>query len=237
MSFTPEVYERIREGAKRSAARIVPVVHKLVKPHSVIDVGCGEGWFARAFVEAGVEYVVGVDETVEDGCHDGVTFKKRTLPTGLVEDYDLAVCLEVAEHLPEGDADHLVRSLCECAKVVLFSAAIPNQGGLGHVNEQWPSYWRKLFSAHDYSCTDALRWVFWDDVRIEPWYRQNLLLFAPVELLSERLLKVEWHLGAAAVVHPDIYGWRIEERDRLHRILYAPSGVGGEDDGTVWNGP
>ncbi len=234
MSFTPEVYEQIREGAKRSANVIVPHVHRILKPDTVLDVGCGEGWFAREFAKLGCK-VVGADESVEnDGAViDGVAFIKRTLPTGFNSNYDLAVCLEVGEHLPEEDADHLVRSLCEAAPLVLFSAAIPNQGGLGHVNEQWPDYWRKLFALHDYSAADWPRWDFWNDGRVEPWYRQNMLLFGAVELLASRLCKVEWHLGCDSVVHPDIYGWRIEERDRLHKILYAPGG----DDGTVWNGP
>ncbi len=241
MSFTPDVYEKIREGAKRSAAVIVPAVHKLVRPDTVIDVGCGEGWFAREFAKLGCE-VVGADESVAEedsgSVIDGVTFFKRTLPQGFTMNYDLAVCLEVAEHLPEEDAGRLVRSLCEAAPVVLFSAAIPNQGGLGHINEQWPAYWASLFRLHDYTVAD-IRDRFWDDGRIEPWYRQNLLIFGSLAadwMTNSRLRELSelpTTKKPCALVHPDIYGWRVEERDRLHKILYAP----GDDDGTVWNGP
>ena len=218
MTFTTEDYERIRDGAQRSAAIIVPFLHRVLEPDTVIDVGCGEGWFAREFAKQGCK-VVGADEGVEeDGAViDGVTFIKRTLPTGFTFTYDLAVCLEVAEHLPEKDAAALVRSLCEAAPLVLFSAAIPNQGGHGHINEQWPSYWRKLFSANGRACADWPRWDFWRDDRIDPWYRQNIVLFGEVELLCEKLRKEEWHLGCESVVHPDIYGWRIAERDELRR--------------------
>jgi len=39
-------------------------------------------------------------------------------------------------------------ALVKAAPVVLFSAAIPLQGGTEHVNEQWQSYWAKLFAEH-----------------------------------------------------------------------------------------
>jgi hypothetical protein len=54
------------------------------------------------------------------------------LPEHLVGRFDLAVCLEVAEHLPPERAESFIRELCDLAPVVLFSAAIPGQGGTGH---------------------------------------------------------------------------------------------------------
>ena len=110
MTFTPEIYEAIDAGCERSAAVIVPLVYDLIRPKSVIDVGCGTARFARAFAAIGCA-VAAVDESVGDGSQaDGVLFFRRTLPTDLGKrdqgsrlspGYDLAVCLEVAEHLPE----------------------------------------------------------------------------------------------------------------------------------------
>jgi hypothetical protein len=91
--------------------------------------------------------------------------------------FDLAVCLEVAEHLPASRAALFVADLVKLSPVVLFSAAIPGQPGVHHVNCQWPAYWADLFAFHGYGCRDEYRWPLWDDDRIESWYRQNVLIF------------------------------------------------------------
>jgi hypothetical protein len=114
------------------------------------------------------------------------------------------VSLEVAEHLPESRAASFVADLCRLAPVVLFSAAIPGQGGTGHVNEQWPGYWADLFGARGYSVSGALRWRIWNDCRVCNWYSQNMLV-ASIEpgLLTELF----YHPLAEPipVVHPILY--------------------------------
>jgi hypothetical protein len=75
--------------------------------------------------------------------------------------FDLAICLEIAEHLPESCADALIKFLSELAPAVLFGAAIPGQGGVNHINEQWQSYWVAKFSRHQlYAPKDNKRMVF-----------------------------------------------------------------------------
>ena len=58
--------------------------------------------------------------------------------------FDLALCLDVTEHLPRECADPLVTLLTSLAPVVAFSAAIPVQDSYNHVNCQWPAYWFRL---------------------------------------------------------------------------------------------
>jgi hypothetical protein len=96
----------------------------------------------------------------------------------------------VAEHLNQNVADTFVDSLCRHSDVVLFSAAVPGQGGTHHVNEQWPSYWAARFSAREYECFDILRNRIWADERVDWWYRQNLLLFATGEAKAQ--LAKQW---------------------------------------------
>ena len=67
--------------------------------------------------------------------------------------------------------------MCKLSDVVLFSAAIPGQGGTHHLNERWPSYWANLFGSAGYDVLDVVRANIWDDARVEWWYRQNLLVF------------------------------------------------------------
>jgi hypothetical protein len=98
-------------------------------------------------------------------------------PFSLSERFDLAISLEVAEHLPRRSASGFVRSLCQLAPIVLFSAAVPGQGGEHHVNEQWPEYWRQAFANHHFVMFDPFRPLLWHDERVAFYYRQNLFLF------------------------------------------------------------
>ena len=172
-------YDTIRAGAQASAAVVVPLVLDHFHPYTVLDVGCGEGWWATAFAELGGCEVIGMDYPNDTTAR---LLGGRFLPVDLAHAsfsqlarVDLAVALEVAEHLPPGRADSFVEDLCVVAPVVLFSAAIPGQGGTGHINEAWPAYWVEKFRANGYAVSGALRWHIWGDDRVENWYRQNLL--------------------------------------------------------------
>jgi hypothetical protein len=91
--------------------------------------------------------------------------------------FDLVVSLEVAEHLPKESAAGFVESLTRLAPVVLFSAAIPFQGGEGHLNEQWPEYWARLFEARGYAPVDCLRRRVWQSPNVSWYYAQNVLIY------------------------------------------------------------
>lgn len=180
--YDKRFYDTIRPGCQQSATAVAPAFLRLLRPwepSSVLDVGCGEGWWAHAFVTMGVERAVGLD--VGDVASPAPDVERHTCdltkPWPVTEGFDLAVSLEVAEHLPESAADGFVASLCAAAPVVLFSAAIPRQGGTGHVNCQPPSYWAEKFAAHGYECNDRLRQIVWEWTSVEPWYRNNILTF------------------------------------------------------------
>lgn len=174
--FDASVLAHIREGAQTSAAIVAPVVQELVQARSVVDLGGGEGWWAHAFATLGAR-AVSVDSAPLERPAPDVRHIRHDLgePFSSLERFDLALCLEVAEHVDANASDGLVASLCSAAPVVLFSAAVPGQGGDNHVNEQWPEFWVERFERCGYRCSGALRWRFWSDDRIEPWYRQNLL--------------------------------------------------------------
>lgn len=207
MTYNARFYDAIRDGVRSSAAVVVPVVMWHLGPRSVVDVGCGEGWWAAEFARNGCD-VLGIDGAHVDPA-PGVPFTAHDLelPLAGFGHHDLAVCLEVAEHLSPGRASGFVGDLCQLADVVLFSAAIPGQGGAGHVNEQPASYWVGLFEQRGYAVSGALRWEIWDDTRVACWYRQNLLVAAKGPrrtggLFSEPLAP-PWD-----VVHPDLFDAR-----------------------------
>lgn len=187
--YSEHFYERYNESSRLSAAVVVPYLIEWFDPVSVVDVGCGEGVWLSVFRELGVSDVRGLDGDyvnrsrlkIPAECFTACDLSKP-LPTG--HKCSLVMSLEVAEHLPEDSAVELVTSLCELSDVVVFSAAIPFQGGTDHINLQWQGYWAGLFSAKGYVVIDALRPLIWDDDRVSFWYRQNTLVYVKKERLE-----------------------------------------------------
>ena len=204
-------FERLAHGARPSAAAVIPLVIKLARPGSVLDVGCGVGSWLAEWISAGVPDVLGLDGDYVDRAALGVpaaNFRSADLshPFSLGRRFDLVQSLEVAEHLDESCADGFVASLTAHADTVLFSAAIPGQGGTHHVNEQWPSYWIAKFARHGFRAFDVIRPAIWAEPMIEYWYRQNTLLFSST---------LTFDVGPTCidVVHPDFWAAH-QEADR-----------------------
>ncbi|NUO79292.1 class I SAM-dependent methyltransferase [candidate division KSB1 bacterium] len=194
--YTKKFFKAIEHGSQRSAEEIVPLVLELSQPRSVIDVGCGVGTWLKVFKQHGVHEVLGVDGSYVDQSllqiskEEFLPFDLRK-PLRLDKKFDLVLSLEVAEHLPPECADTFVASLVGLGSVVLFSAAIPFQGGTNHVNAQWPDYWMQKFQSRGYVPVDCLRRRIWQNQNVEWWYAQNLLLYVEHRRLAEypRLLQ------------------------------------------------
>jgi SAM-dependent methyltransferase len=181
-------FEEMNGRVLMSAETVVPLVIKLLEPASVVDIGCGIGTWLSVFRARGVGEILGVDGSYINQAKlliPAALFKPMdlTMPITLPHRFDLAVSLEVAEHLPARCAAQFIESLCQAAHAVLFSAAIPGQGGTHHVNEQWPEYWRRLFARRAFRMFDPFRPVLWYDETVAACYRQNLFLFVHEDLL------------------------------------------------------
>lgn len=166
-----------------SARVIVPRLMGLLRPGSVLDVGCGTGAFLAELARSGVRECVGVDGEYVPREHlmirpDQFRSADLTMPLDLGRRFDVVISLEVAEHLPESAAQDFVRSLARHGDLVIFSASIPGQYGRHHVNEQWPSYWARFFEAEGLAVYDGLRQELWGRSEVSWWYRQNLFVFA-----------------------------------------------------------
>ncbi len=169
-----------------SARALVPRLVELFAPRSVIDIGCANGLWLEAFRENGVKAARGIDgpwvprDQLRIPAEDFITIDLQHCPlpyrlgaTG--ERHDVLLCLELLEHLPAPRADALVAAMCALSDTLLVSVAVPQQGGRGHVNEQWPDHWRERFAAQGFVACDFIRFACWNDARIAPWYRQNLI--------------------------------------------------------------
>jgi len=191
-----------QNGALRSARRMLPIVFDLTRPRTMVDVGCGIGAWAKAAKELGC-VITGLDGDWVP--RDQLLIDERefvasdlSAPAPLSTQFDIAVSLEVAEHLPSGVAERFVRFVTSLAPVVLFSAAVPWQRGTGHVNEQFPAYWAELFQRCGFAPLDVIRPRCWYDQEIEFYYRQNVLLF----VTQSHIVDVEAAARLRPVLHP-----------------------------------
>jgi len=216
--YTASGLDEIASGSLRSAEVVVPIVHEIFQPTSVLDVGCGLGFWLRVWQKAGVEDIYGLDG-------GEVTWDKLVIPVekfqlinlgslfDLGRRFSVVQSLEVAEHLPENSAVDFVQSLTRHGDVVLFSAAIPGQGGYHHLNEQWPSYWAAIFKNCHFLAADIIRPRIWNDRNVRVWYRQNALVF----IHESRAAQFESHpssiwptFQAFNLVHPDLFRSKID---------------------------
>jgi len=200
----------------RSARCVVPFVIDLIHPQSVIDVGCGLGGWLSVFNECGVNDILGIDGDYVETDRLNIplsSFRAQNLTNSLdISGYfDLAVSLEVAEHLPSSFAKLFINSLTSLAPVVLFSAAVPGQPGTQHINCQWPEYWAHLFYQNNFVLFDCLRSKFWNNKGVDWWYSQNMFLFVNASYLdrypSLAIFDYLSYLDSPpiAMIHPDLY--------------------------------
>lgn len=224
--------DQVEESAK-SASVILPLVFAHWRPTSLIDIGCGQGAWLAAAEALGVAELVGLDGDWVDRSSlrsARMAFRPTDLSGRITLDrrFDLALSVEVAEHLPREAAERFVQALCDAADVVLFGAAVPQQGGTEHVNEERASRWGARFAARDYDTFDLIRPAVWDDARVSWWYRQNCLLYV------KRGTPAHAVFAAAPLppmprdlVHPEAFerkvAWYVQERARLQHWLAHPT--------------
>ncbi|HAU99220.1 MAG: hypothetical protein UX04_C0001G0085 [Microgenomates group bacterium GW2011_GWF2_45_18] len=182
-SYDVKFYDEQRAGSLKSAKEIIPFLEKLLHPKSVIDVGCGIGAWLSVWERLG-KRVQGIEGKWIDAVKTEIKKDKiKVYDLNLVNriEYsdraDLVQCLEVAEHLHPSQSKNLVKFLTSLSNVVFFSAAIPFQGGVDHINERNQSYWEQLFADSNFEKIDCIRSVFWDNTRVEWWYAQNAFLY------------------------------------------------------------
>ncbi len=239
--YSKEFYKSLLTGSQQSAREIIPLIMEMVQPKSVVDVGCGTGGWLAVFKELGIQDYLGIDGEYVDPKMLQIPQEKFLAfdlkqPLPIEKKFDLVVSLEVAEHLPLEVAEMFVNSLTHMGEVVLFSAAIPFQGGVGHINEQWPDYWVNIFQKQGYAVADCLRKKIWNNPKVEFWYAQNILVFAQQSCLEKYPLLAkevrETTIDMLAIVHPNAYRnvcWALERESQQrssnnYHVPFAYSG-------------
>lgn len=213
--YTAAFYEELENNSYKSAKAILPFVNEQVHPKSVIDIGCGTGeWLKVWSADFGITDYKGVEGPYVKNEFIKIDPDKlvlHDLKQAYTENrkYDLAMSLEVGEHLPEAVSENYVKSLTLLSDVVLFSAALPGQEGTYHINEQYPEFWAALFLKFNFLPVDFLRPLLWNLPGVEYWYKQNMLMFIYKNKLSSfPYLEQNSHTVNPHFLfrlHPDLY--------------------------------
>lgn len=196
-------YSSRDELTSYSANKILSIIAEHIAVTSVIDFGCGVGTWLKQAEVMGATNVVGVEGPwLQDNMFvsEGRLFKRNfDNPIDFNEIFDLAISLEVAEHVKEANADIFLDSICRCSDHVLFGAAIKGQGGNGHINEQSQSYWINKFESRGYKVCDCIRPKIWDNAKIPFWYKQNIFFFQKDNSIKNCVVM------PADLVHPELF--------------------------------
>jgi len=225
--YSPKFFLEQMPNSLRSASVIVPLVLSRIKVKSVIDIGCGVGTWLSIFSKHGVKEIKGIDGPwvnqeallIPKNAFMATDLKKQL---SLGRTFDLVVSLEVAEHLPPASAETFVANLTRHGSIILFSAAIPFQGGTDHLNERWQEYWADLFKKQGYVAIDYIRPLVWSDKRVSFFYAQNMLLFVKKsEIGRSKLTKElrETRQQQLSIVHPERYALIGRERKNLSHYI------------------
>lgn len=228
-NYSDVFYKRQKRGSSISAGKILPVVFEQLSfmPKSVVDVGCGIGTWLEACEQLGINDYIGMDGNYvnrESLLIDAKKFIPVDLAAnfGLNRIFDLVISLEVAEHLSKNSSSQFVENLTKLGDVVLFSAAIPGQGGTNHINEAFPDFWINLFEKNGFYLLDVVRKQIWQDKEIDFWYRQNILIFAKHTVLNDNLFFIKNQTSVNYRIpyyydriHPELYMIYVNEKVKL----------------------
>ena len=152
---------------------------------SAIDVGCANGFLMEGLAAegksiAGIELSPAVLEVLPAELHDRVEVGDFSTANG---SWDLACCIEVAEHIEPDRSEELVAKVAELAeRWIYFTAAPPGQTGRGHINCRPHAEWLAWFAAAGWAVdevrTRALRSRL-SSLSQAPWLERNSFLLAP----------------------------------------------------------
>lgn len=184
-----ETHQHDKVRRYETALRCLRQVRRVRPFASAVDFGCGIGVWLCAAKALGATKVLGLEgEWIKNSAHmlaedEMVVLDLQGAALDFKKIFDLAISIEVGEHLIPAAADAYCDSLCRSADFILFSAAIPGQGGVDHVNEQPPRYWVDKFWARDFVPLELLRPYIAGDAHILPWIRQNIMAFVAYDVL------------------------------------------------------
>ena len=185
--YDDSYYEkRIREPWISEGREFSKQLDSVFDPDSVIDFGCGAGnhllYFSES-VDARIKGVEGNSKALQHALVDEIEIADLRQPHETVEQYDLVLSIEVAEHIPEKYVDNFLETLTRAGETVVITAAPPGQQGIHHVNCQPRDYWIDKFDEKGYSYQGEAVEQIRENLQLErtQWIEDNLFVFTQRE--------------------------------------------------------
>jgi len=164
------------------AKRLTSWIKDNLNPQKVLDLGCGPGTYVECFRDQGVN-AIGYDTDVRVKDKNYLVCKSLF---DVDETGDVVLCMEVAEHIDSSENLNIVQSMTKTLStggILIWTAAKPGQGGVGHINCQNKIYWEALFATQSLKrCLDIEEQLAdsMKDGYHMGWFVQNLLVYKRV---------------------------------------------------------
>lgn len=232
--YKEQFYANRDDHTRYSAERILSIIlTEITTPQNVVDIGCGVGTWLSVAQSLGVASIDGYDGpwVVKDYLQiPAARFHENDLAEQLALEtqFDLGISLEVFEHLPADIACQRLDHVLEHCRFMLFGAAVPQQGGTGHINERPQSYWHDYIIQRGFVGYDLVRPQVWADPKIPYWYKQNPLFYVrsgEVQNLSDNLARYKVSDQTLLdVIHPGLLNkhWRRRQPKSLIERIKKP---------------
>src|SRR5262249_14369825 len=198
------------------------------RPATVLDVGCGPGHLSRALAARGAQVVALDFYSKPDFREERISFHRcdlnsrddlRTVSLAFPRLFDVAVCLEVVAHLKPEISDDIVDFLCKHARAVVFSAAVPSQGGLGQINCQPREAWHERFVRQGFQLVHRVRPNLIANSELASWFRFNIMDYSTsVHAITQHTEPVHSLLLVDSILTSEFFIQRRERDAALIRL-------------------
>ena len=179
----PIDYNVLDGEEKPMAKSIAGWVKDNINPKNVLDIGCGPGTYVEELIAQGIDaHGIDIDERVI-----GKDYLSQTSIFDNTETADLVTCYEVLEHIDPMYGDKCVKALIDAVEpggTLIFTAAQPGQGGVGHINCRKKEYWLSKLSEeliYHPGLTDdlkiALKTCRYNQETFMGWFIKNVMVF------------------------------------------------------------
>ncbi len=188
--YDQEFFNSNKDEGLKMASWFIPALKKVTGFNSIIDIGCGTGHYLRYCLDNGITDVFGLEGSPH--AFESLLVDKNIVvmhdlrkPYTFSRKWDIAISIEVAEHVDKLYTNNYIKILTDSSNIVILTAAQPGQGGTAHVNEQTPEWWKEKFGKFGFTLDEEATNHLKNEIRnakanggyVTDWFEPNILIF------------------------------------------------------------